>query len=327
MTRLDSLQAAAAAYASETWGEEDWRQFGRDTGTSDILSGHSRLYRSLGFGDHDYPDAAFEVLGRVLDEASLPGSGARGRMEVLAESMPDLLTWIDANAPNRTKRLFHDYIRGRDASELPAEWAAHYSITDDSREAPEFPELVAARLNTGDAAATQLEAEALAQQVVVDNDGEPEVAADASTTVAHQIFIVHGHDETARDSIRIFVHKVTGVMPISLAEEPGKGATIIEKFERVGSKASIVIVLLTPDDVGQTLAARDAGSAPEGRARQNVVLELGYFIGTIGRDHIIVVDAGVERPSDLAGLSYVSYPGENWKENLRVELEATFMQL
>ncbi|OUE09878.1 putative nucleotide-binding protein containing TIR-like domain protein [Clavibacter michiganensis] len=136
------------------------------------------------------------------------------------------------------------------------------------------------------------------------------------------IFIVHGHDEAALNSIRIFVYKHTGIMPISLAEEAGRGQTIIEKFETYGVAASFVIVLLTPDDVGQTIGSHQAGTEPNARARQNVVLELGYFIGKIGRENIVVVDADVERPSDLAGLSYVEYPGSNWKDALRTELDA-----
>ena len=54
-----------------------------------------------------------------------------------------------------------------------------------------------------------------------------------------------------------------------------------------------------------------------------MVLKLGYFIGRVGGENIVVVDAYVERPSDLAGLSYVAYLGANWKDDLRVELEAS----
>jgi hypothetical protein len=80
-------------------------------------------------------------------------------------------------------------------------------------------------------------------------------------------------------------------MPFSLAEKAGRGQTIIEKFETFGVAASFVIVLLTPDDVGQTIGNHQAGTKPNARARQNVVLELGYFIGKIGRENIVVVDA------------------------------------
>ena len=110
-------------------------------------------------------------------------------------------------------------------------------------------------------------------------------------------------------------------MPTSLAEEAGNGATIIEKFESLGAKTSFAIVLLTPDDVGQTVAAQETGLISNPRIRQNVVLEVGYFLGKIGRKKIVAIDATVERPSDLAGLSYVEYPGDNWKDALRGELD------
>ena len=111
-------------------------------------------------------------------------------------------------------------------------------------------------------------------------------------------------------------------MPISLAEEPGRGRTIIEKFEEYGSTSSFVIVLLSPDDVGQTQVDSELNVEPKPRARQNVILELGYFIGKIGRENIVVMNGGVEKPSDLAGLSYIAYPGDNWKYELHSELAA-----
>lgn len=59
------------------------------------------------------------------------------------------------------------------------------------------------------------------------------------------------------------------------------------------------------------------------RARQNVVLELGYFIGKLGRDRVIVLNkGGVEKPSDVAGVMYIDYPTGNWKVELMRELLA-----
>lgn len=328
MAKIDPLQSAAAAYTAEQWGEQEWRQFGRDTGTSDILINHSRLYRSLSFGDPDYPDAAMDVLGRVLDEAVEDGSGEKGRMELLGDSMEDLPTWVAANAPSRTKRLFNEYIAARDLSEIPSQWINSHYVTD----TPEETEPVATVPGETEpfvAAALPWETDVTVGATIVEQTAptsQPAVTTGPGPAAAlaplPNIFIVHGHDEAALNSIRIYVHKLTRVMPISLAEEPGKGKTIIEKFEAYGAEASFVIVLLTPDDVGHTVAAQEAAETPNPRARQNVVLELGYFIGKIGRDRVVVVDANVERPSDLAGLSYVEYPGTNWKDDLRVELHA-----
>lgn len=313
MARVDPLQIAVAAYAAANWNDSDWRALGRDTGTSDIINRHPRLYRSLGFGDDDYPDAAIEVVGQLLSsEAIEDGSGEAGRMELFADSMPDLVTWVQEHAPTRTKKLFNSYLQSRDASEIPAGWR-NTPVVDEDRGAEEW--------ETQDRVATW---GAKPAQPGTDHAAAPEVAPESAPAAAQpeSIFIVHGHDEAALNSIRIFVHKHTGIMPISLAEEAGRGKTIIEKFEAYGVAASFVIVLLTPDDVGQTVGDHQAGTDPNPRARQNVVLELGYFIGKIGRENIVVVDADVERPSDLAGLSYVEYPGSNWKDSLRTELDA-----
>ncbi|MDP4331883.1 nucleotide-binding protein [Curtobacterium sp. A7_M15] len=323
MAHPDPLQNAGAAYAIDNWTDDDWRQFGRQTGTSDIITGHSRLLRSLSWNDEDYPDHALTVMGQVLSEAVEEDSGEAGRMELLAGLMPDLPAWIEENAPARTKRLLSDYLAARDTSEVPIAWRG--ASSDEA--APEEP----TAFNWGQAAADFVTA---VPQVNADlDDGEDEQFDEArgqgdwppssrpgATKQGPMIFIVHGHDEAARDSIRIFTQKVTGTLPISLAEEAGKGQTIIEKFESYGTVTSYVIVLLTPDDVGQKLADYQADKDPDPRARQNVILELGYFIGKIGRRNIIVVDAGVENPSDLAGIGYVQYPENNWKESLRTEL-------
>lgn len=323
MARIDPLVTSAAAYTADQWNEYDWRQFGRDTGTSDILDSHPRLYRSLSFGDPDTFEAAVDVLGGVLTEAIEEESGEKGRMELLAGSMADLPTWVATKAPVRTKRFFDEYIAARDFSELPLPWiTSHYlpegeGVTEDI-EPVSNPWAEVGSVDTAESVETA--------NVEEKTPPRPAASAELGPATAHasppNIFIVHGHDEAALNSIRIYVHKHTGIMPISLAEEPGKGKTIIEKFEVHGAEASYVIVLLTPDDVGQTLAAHEAATTPNPRARQNVVLELGYFIGKIGRENIVVVDANVERPSDLAGLSYVEYPGANWKDDLRVELQA-----
>jgi len=322
MARPDPLQMAAGYYTAEKWGEREWRQFGRETGTSDILSSHPRLYRSLSFGDDDYADAALESVGRVLDEGVGEVDGEAQRMEVLAPSMPDLPEWVAEHAPNRVKVLFREYIDARDPSEIPMWWLPTVAPSAKPDHQIALPW----------AASTEPKPEPVTWDVPADDsdwwasptashEEKSEPAASPAVQPADRpIFVVHGHDESALNSIRVYVHRLTGTMPLSLAEEAGAGMTIIEKFESYGKKTGYVIVLLTPDDVGQTVADHDADIRPNPRARQNVVLELGYFIGTLGRKNIVVVNAGVEQPSDIAGLGYVQYPGTNWKDDLRKEL-------
>jgi predicted nucleotide-binding protein len=89
---------------------------------------------------------------------------------------------------------------------------------------------------------------------------------------------VHGHDEAVLQGLARFLEKL-GLEAIVLREQPNKGLTIIEKFEDSADEVGFAVVLLTPDDVGG-IAAQDSQSA---RARQNVIFELGYFSGKLGR--------------------------------------------
>lgn len=320
MARPDPLQAAASYYTAERWEETEWRQFGRDTGTSDILSSHPRLYRSLTFGDDDYPDAVGEIIARVLDEGVSDNANEAERMDLIADAMPDLPTWTAEHAPSRTKRLFQGYLDARDPSEIPPPWL------DASTQGADIFKL--------DQASSQSDSPENLRVSPAEKDWDLPIDPPRFDTVSNFttagsqaeqpsgrcIFVVHGHDESALHSIQVYVHRETGIMPISLAQEAGASMTIIEKFESYGENTSYAIILLTPDDVGQTIGDHNAGLPPNPRARQNVVLELGYFISALGRKNIVVVNAGVERPSDLAGVGYVQYPGTNWKDDLRKEL-------
>lgn len=93
-----------------------------------------------------------------------------------------------------------------------------------------------------------------------------------------------------------------GLSAIILDEQPDAGLTIVEKFERDAAKVAAPIVLLTPDDVG---GPKDA-SAVNPRARQNVIFELGYFAGHLGRGRVCALMTGdIEIPSDYRGVIYV----------------------
>jgi predicted nucleotide-binding protein len=133
-----------------------------------------------------------------------------------------------------------------------------------------------------------------------------------------EAFIVHGHDEAARESVARFLERL-GVRPIILHEQANKGQTVIEKFE-AHSDVPFAVVLLTPDDVG---SSKQAQSSFQPRARQNVIFELGFFIGKLGRARVCALHAeGVELPSDFAGVVYVKMDaGGAWRLALARELK------
>ncbi len=134
---------------------------------------------------------------------------------------------------------------------------------------------------------------------------------------SRKVFIVHGHDGEAKAEVARFIEKL-GFTPIILHEQASKGRTIIEKVE-FNSDVGFAVVLLTPDDEGN-----QKGNSPKPRARQNVVLELGYFVGRLGRDHVCALRRGdVEIPSDFDGVVYEKYDDHGaWKSKLAKELEA-----
>lgn len=134
------------------------------------------------------------------------------------------------------------------------------------------------------------------------------------------VFIVHGRNEKWKQEIASFLKK-GGANPIILHEKVSEGRTIIEKFEHY-SNVAYSVVILTPDDVGGSKTDRDAKYHP--RARQNVIFELGYFVGKNGRNRVCALYVkDVELPSDYEGVLYVPLEeGDSWKTELARELVA-----
>jgi predicted nucleotide-binding protein len=85
----------------------------------------------------------------------------------------------------------------------------------------------------------------------------------------------------------------------------------------------VVCVVITPDDVGA--AATDSDDLKR-RGRQNVIFELGYFLGQLGRKSgcVLLLHHGpLELPSDLAGVIYIDISNgiDSAAEQIRLELE------
>lgn len=322
---LSVLHAAFSEFASKRWGSDEWAQFGRETGTTEILSAHPRLYRSLRFNDEDYPDAVWEIVPRVLPEAA-ESPELMGQVALLAEVVPELSEWLlSSEASHRTKRRWQGLV-SRLGDNLPDAWRPG-STTIAAPAVADAPNPSLGRPPAPDpwmTPAVSADPWATTAPPTLQTAQHPPSAAtsEESSTVtaelARRIFVVHGRDLPAVREVQVAVYEMTGVVPESLADKPGQGDTIIEKFERIANAASFAIVLLTPDDEGRLAGASDLNP----RARQNVVLELGYFFGKLGRKQVAVLDGGVEHPSDVAGLSYIAYPGDNWKYQLQSELAA-----
>lgn len=138
----------------------------------------------------------------------------------------------------------------------------------------------------------------------------------------NSIFIVHGHNDKMKESVARVVEKL-GLEPVILHEQPNKGRTIIEKFTDY-SEVDFAIILLSADDFGYVKDAEPKNG--KFRARQNVILELGFFLGKLGRQKVLALfetNDQFEFPSDYIGVLYTPFDSKGkWKFELVKELKA-----
>ena len=151
----------------------------------------------------------------------------------------------------------------------------------------------------------------------------PDQPTDAPQTAASQsVFIVHGHDEGMKQAVARTLEKLD-FDPIILHEKPDQGRTIIEKlsdYDDVG----FAVILLSPDDMAYPKGCSPEDARP--RARQNVLLELGYFINKLGRKNVVALyreEEDFEWPSDYSGVLHKPYDESgHWQLELVKELKA-----
>ncbi|MFT3932152.1 MAG: nucleotide-binding protein [Chitinophagaceae bacterium] len=137
--------------------------------------------------------------------------------------------------------------------------------------------------------------------------GAPQPATEITNKKA-RIFIVHGHDTEARDQLELVLMRL-GLQPFILQNSSGGGKTIIEALEKnIYEETAFGIVLMTPDDFGYSKTKGDADRQP--RARQNVILEMGMIMATLGRDKMAILKKGaLEIPSDCDGILRIEFNG------------------
>lgn len=155
----------------------------------------------------------------------------------------------------------------------------------------------------------------------LEDDGlieEPAAIAAPSPPITNRVFLVHGRDNALKSDAARFLEKA-GLEVVILHERANKGRTLITKFQEESADVAFALVLVTPDDVGGL-----ASGEHKSRARQNVIFELGFFIGRLGADRVCaLMHPDVEKPSDYDGVAYVHLDeGGAWKAEVMRELAA-----
>lgn len=155
-------------------------------------------------------------------------------------------------------------------------------------------------------------------------DGRAASAAELPGRSPNRVFVVHGQDDTARAELVDFLRSI-GLDPIVLHDQPNMGRHLLTKFIDEAELVTFAVVLMTADDEGRRAGASELRM----RARQNVILELGYFLAHLGQPRVCaLVTPGLETPSDFDGIVYIQMKSTGrWKNELERELRAADMPL
>ncbi|ADR51953.1 hypothetical protein CKC_05875 [Candidatus Liberibacter solanacearum CLso-ZC1] len=134
--------------------------------------------------------------------------------------------------------------------------------------------------------------------------------SNSNSRIAHseRVFIVHGHDMDSKDQLELILYKLGIENQFILQNTAGNGITIIEELEKeiVKTQNRFGIVLLTPDDYGYSSTEGIESRQP--RARQNVILEMGMLLSSLGRENVVILQKQhLEKPSDISGIIYLPF--------------------
>lgn len=227
--------------------------------------------------------------------------------------------WADHTAWKNTTRDYLIKIFGSESPNINAVMHAHSSVSLHVNMSPQESKayrksLIENQIKMIESCIEQLETEIELSKSTTDRakDQEEAIAGD-------DVFIVHGRNHGIKETVARFVHKLE-LNPIILHEQPNLGRTLIEKFTDY-SNVGFAIVILTGDDLGKAVDEDEL----QNRARQNVIFELGYFIGKLSRARVCALyEEGVELPSDYEGIVYIPLDSaEKWRFQLVKELKAS----
>ncbi len=251
--------------------------------------------------------------------------------------------WVEvelvAFSERSNKAIFPVLINGADYSDLPKSLAVYQALlVEDNTAIPEVSRRLAQELfsrlsNLRSVKSRELSPEAgwRADQLAASIAADIRAPALDPSKVTNSVFLVHGHDHVFRDEVDHHL-RTLGIQPVILSKVSGGSRSLLDKFEELASQAKFAVVLMSPDDLGasrlQYEHERGGERALKYRTRENVILELGFFYGRLGWDHVFVVQKSAEypwpdfeKPSDLAGAVIFETSAElDWRDELTEKL-------
>jgi predicted nucleotide-binding protein len=210
-----------------------------------------------------------------------------------------------------------EYSRWRDCNKRLLELVLAANKESEQQLRTIYRRLCQRRRPHGSEFADELKAEMREIESVAGQLGLADAVAASEPSAGRKVLVVYGRNEEVKEKVARFLMQL-GLEPILLDEQAAQGRTLIEKLE-AHSSVAFAVVLLTGDDVG-ALASEPRALRP--RARQNVVLELGFSAAKLTRERVCALyEEGVELPSDFRGVEYkLLDPAGAWKSKLAKEL-------
>ena len=142
----------------------------------------------------------------------------------------------------------------------------------------------------------------------------------ASSSAKRRILVVCGADDEMKKAITSALSKLW-LIPVLLCEEPSHGRKLLERSADYAD-VGFAVVLLSPDDFAY--AKNEDSTTRKLKPRQEVVFELGYLLGKLGKANVLVFFKeclNFEPPTDFEGMKTVAFDAlDSWKLALIREL-------
>jgi predicted nucleotide-binding protein len=128
------------------------------------------------------------------------------------------------------------------------------------------------------------------------------ISTASAPPASKNVFIIHGHDELNTHRLTLLLQNNLKVNPIVIISKPGMSRPLIDKYEDSASLCTFAFALVTPDDIIKTTSSTYA------QARPNVIFELGWFIGRLGKHRVVILlKEGTTVHSDIDGVSRIQF--------------------
>jgi predicted nucleotide-binding protein len=138
--------------------------------------------------------------------------------------------------------------------------------------------------------------------------------------INRRVFVVCGQDSEMKQAVTNALAKLR-LVPVVMCEEASQGRKIVERFQEYND-VDFALVLLSPDD--SVYVKDEPPTKRKLRPRQDVVFELGFLLGKLGKSNVLVLFrecSNFEIPSNFEGIKVVAFDDrESWKFALIREL-------